>query len=568
MVYFESIHIKWYKWFEDSWIISFNIPDWVTPGSGLNIFVGENWSGKTTILKAINLLWMSTSSIHNKISTWDFHDIDNEIEIIWKIQNAELLFDMPAPRKKTMNIKEIKSTIKSRNKKSPWKLLSPQFSISTLLEPTTRSPERYKDKGLIPDFYLSYDPDRMKEALNIFYFDETRINQSKKWYYTTFSRVMEDFNRKFLKENNDTKKNISEAWNNYREKIIIENKDIDLGFIKKFDNEDMSNIALDFLKLEEPYLDAFFCVQEDWLKQIPLSDLWSWINLVFSILFLKEIANKSKWTIIFCIDEPELSLHPQREKKVFEILKEESKTKQIFIATHSLHFIDSNNLSLVKKFDKIGGAIKINWFSDEQANRFKSLFYLENREIFFSKKIILVEWISDKDRINQLRLRLFIQKQEIDFFVMFGLNNFKQAKEICETLGIEFTTIVDLDFIWRYPDFLPNLTSEELNNINELKIVDKLIAEIEDEKTIKILDDLRNKIVDKNKCISSKIVAKMETDDEYKTMVEIKIDELKKKNKINVLSRWMIEDYLDDEWNIVNDANWKKLKELKDILWI
>ena len=34
-------------------IADFNIPDGDTPGSGINVFVGENGSGKTTLLKSI-----------------------------------------------------------------------------------------------------------------------------------------------------------------------------------------------------------------------------------------------------------------------------------------------------------------------------------------------------------------------------------------------------------------------------------------------------------------------------------------------------------------------------------
>lgn len=36
-------------------IADFNVPDGDTPGSGINVFVGENGSGKTTLLDAISL---------------------------------------------------------------------------------------------------------------------------------------------------------------------------------------------------------------------------------------------------------------------------------------------------------------------------------------------------------------------------------------------------------------------------------------------------------------------------------------------------------------------------------
>lgn len=45
------------------------------------------------------------------------------------------------------------------------------------------------------------------------------------------------------------------------------------------------------------------------------------------------------------LDEPEQSLHPQLQKRVMKILKEESRTKQIVISTHSPYFIDWESLA-------------------------------------------------------------------------------------------------------------------------------------------------------------------------------------------------------------------------------
>ena len=39
------------------------------------------------------------------------------------------------------------------------------------------------------------------------------------------------------------------------------------------------------------------------------------------------------------IDEPELSLHPQYQKRVMNLLMEESANKQVIISTHSPYFI-------------------------------------------------------------------------------------------------------------------------------------------------------------------------------------------------------------------------------------
>jgi predicted ATP-dependent endonuclease of OLD family len=53
---------------------------------------------------------------------------------------------------------------------------------------------------------------------------------------------------------------------------------------------------------------------------------------------------------IVLVDEPELYLHPAAQKKLFDLLIEESKSRQIIISTHSPYFVD---FSLIKQGAKI-----------------------------------------------------------------------------------------------------------------------------------------------------------------------------------------------------------------------
>jgi len=56
-MYIKSLNINNFRCFqEDSEPITFNVPDGDNTGSGLNILVGENGTGKTTILEAISYL--------------------------------------------------------------------------------------------------------------------------------------------------------------------------------------------------------------------------------------------------------------------------------------------------------------------------------------------------------------------------------------------------------------------------------------------------------------------------------------------------------------------------------
>ena len=90
------------------------------------------------------------------------------------------------------------------------------------------------------------------------------------------------------------------------------------------------------MPLLQPFENAFFTIRKkDELKQILVKDLGSGIEIILTILLLKNIAGASSGKIVYLIDEPELHLHPKAQEKLLELLLEEAKDKQIFISTHS-----------------------------------------------------------------------------------------------------------------------------------------------------------------------------------------------------------------------------------------
>ncbi|KLV51046.1 hypothetical protein SH16_00111 [Aeromonas caviae] len=145
---------------------------------------------------------------------------------------------------------------------------------------------------------------------------------------------------------------------------------------------------------------------------------------IVSIFAIVDSLYDSKAGDIIVIDEPELSLHPALQKKVFNLLNRYSKDRQIIISTHSPYFVDIHSIingsQLVRVINN-GKGTEIRQLSEEGRAVIKRLaegniynphtFGLDARELFFQEEgIVVVEGQEDvllfPDIANQLDLSI------------------------------------------------------------------------------------------------------------------------------------------------------------------
>ncbi len=350
-IFIKEITIKNYKCFHDE-SISFNIPDGKKEGSGLNILIGENGNGKTSILEAINYLTLSSYASENKLKINDFYDVKENIKVT--ANTTDFKCKMSFPYQGYFECNGISFSAKSRQQKSRGKLLSSPFQISNLVD--TKTSNYFKTEGEdsgkeIPALNKILSNAKIdNDELNIFYFDKNRTRQITTGNYkTTFEKICEDLNWKFIN-------NINEE----NQKVIIENicgdyfnLVVDLaqkgtgeklgGELKDFfELEDYKNLKIELLELLHPFSNSFFALRnENELKQINVRELGSGIEIILTLLLLKSIAGESKGSIIYLIDEPELHLHPKAQEKLIQLLFKESKNLQVVISTHSPYIFKS-----------------------------------------------------------------------------------------------------------------------------------------------------------------------------------------------------------------------------------
>jgi predicted ATPase len=343
-LFFKKITIQNLKCFENQ-DIDLNIPDGINEGSGLNILIGENGNGKTTILEAINYITQSTYSSENKLSVNDFFDKDKEIII--HAETDDFNCKMPYPGN-YFECNGIGFKAKNRERKSPGRLLSSAYQVNSFFinKNATYKNSRGQDSGHdIQALYKVFSNEIIiDEEINVFLFDKNRTRQiNTGTFRTTFDRICEDLNWKFSKKvDASTIDKLVENISGEYFKNVIETAQKGTGdklaeeLSEFFDKTEYENLKIDLIDLLHPFSNAFFALRkDDELKQIKSRDLGSGVEMILTLLLLRSIAGESKGAIIYLIDEPELHLHPKAQDKLLDLLLKESKTKQVILSTHS-----------------------------------------------------------------------------------------------------------------------------------------------------------------------------------------------------------------------------------------
>lgn len=118
-----------------------------------------------------------------------------------------------------------------------------------------------------------------------------------------------------------------------------------------------------------------------------------------------EETNENQQSIILAIEEPELYIHPQMQRIICGVLKEFSITDQIIYSSHSPLFVEIGQyetIGVVRKDSVEAGTYvcqcelgTLDAESERKTFQFLTSFGMEQNNMFFAKKVILVEGEND-----------------------------------------------------------------------------------------------------------------------------------------------------------------------------
>jgi len=180
---------------------------------------------------------------------------------------------------------------------------------------------------------------------------------------------------------------------------------------------------------------------------------------------MRRIASVTKSTrynllgnTIIMYEEPELYLHPQAERELHSVMTNIARYGgQIYVTTHSSSFIELNNyksICLVRKNDDGTHVIqhKGELFRGDEIQNFNMNYWMnpDRGELFFAKKVILVEGQTDKIIIPFLAKKLGVYKYEYSLVECGSKSTIPQFIRLLNQYKIPYVAVYDKDeHIWR-----------------------------------------------------------------------------------------------------------------------
>lgn len=397
---------------------------------GLNLIIGENNIGKTTIIDAISLC-LSYGSVERGV--WlkreDFNNPDSPIEILIEFSGLKLQHEAAFLQALVIDDEEKNNQLR--------------FIFSFELKDEKVQPQiKCGELGLTSNPYdlLKYLRAIHLQALRDVNLEfqpgyKSRITKIVKKEFPeckSFEEIFKDANKKALEHEGE--KNPVRVLEGQTNQNIVklslgsDNNRIKLDFVEQEFTKILTNIVM---KTAEKGLD---------IKTNGLG----YNNLIYISTILTELKVEEKYEshIFNCllIEEPEAHLHPQLQALLLDFLQTEYKTIQVILTSHSPTLaaaVNFNNLTILAKSSDVMKSVLIKNTALENKNKafLRRFLDVTKSQMFFARKIIFVEGVTEA-----MLMKAFWNYNFNDISMKFD----RQGIEIVNIQGVAFKPYVDL----------------------------------------------------------------------------------------------------------------------------
>ena len=354
-MFIKKLSIHNFKGFYNQDAIEFGIPDGQTPGSGLNILVGENNTGKSTLFEAIYFLRNNSKKEINELK---FKTICSDITLDEQISVTGTFVGDISKTAEVFAEKKFQ-TFSSHIETTE----DPIFPEAITVQRSGTNVKALKEIKLQDIQSKDFDnvtgidaPFKALLDLNIIWADTNPQDEAKFGSTSLCGSLLKAIssNCRDQVEFQALRNSFDNVFNDDGSGLRQEIKNIEVRlnelFKKQFSDSEI-HFSFDF-----PTSDVFFKNVKIQLsngeRTTDLSEegmgLQRGVALTLLQVYAEIVSKNSDKTIqkpfIFFIDEPEICLHPLGQKKLLESLLTISKKQQVFITTHSPFFLEGPTL--------------------------------------------------------------------------------------------------------------------------------------------------------------------------------------------------------------------------------
>lgn len=415
----------------------------------LTTLIGPNSTGKTNVLKAIDLVLGEGWTTKAKVARELFNDPSQDI-------NIEIEFTTPV-------------VVPGNSGFRPTLVESIRLTMS--LHPDLTA------KTTINNGQTFYGHEKFKKLCHFIYIPaERNLNSELRVsHWTMLGKMMRliyenyithyDENEDRLKEEFREKMNPAKEFleDDFSEEQVTFKKFSD-AFKEKCD-ENSAGLASDFKPVLDIYnINWFYKTLQIHISEdnpdlhFDSTEVGAGMQNLLMISIFQTYSELMGGKVIFGIEEPEIYLYPQAQRSLYKSFQNLSDETQILYTTHNPNFVDplrAYEIEMLQRSKEEGTynfekAAFINELEAEK-QRFKiySHFNTERNEIFFAKKILFVEGESDKifyQTIIETKWNIDIDKIGLSVIDCNGKGGVIYFAGLCLALGMNnFYAIWDSD---------------------------------------------------------------------------------------------------------------------------
>ncbi len=446
------------------------------------VLIGENNSGKSNILRALNLALGETWPSERSFSEEDFHNQDTSRDIV-----IQVFFDRTIEEwrnKYRMEIGGVELRCKAYKKKvkeKPAGTLSVDYCCIGTDGQQLKYPAEPLQKGTqFKGQWLPYRvTSEIRSRLPFIYVgvqrEYDRHTPTNRW--SVLRRLLNEVNTEFLNDKKEIevrKRDGSTGKMSRREAFEAAVKDAyqylrTQSFVEienKLAANAMEQMGLDpardrvelHFESHDP-TNAFRSLQL-YVEQMGImnsaAEVGAGLQSAIVVAIFRTYEELKREGAVFGLEEPEVFLHPHRARYFAGVLRSLSeKGNQIFLSTHSPIFVQLDRpeaIALVRRTEAEGTTVRqapkaALAEDDRKTLRLLTEFDTQRNELFFARSVLLVEGSTERIALPLMFRALGhdLNRLGISVVEVGGKTKLPLFAKVCSAMGIPFAVLVDHD---------------------------------------------------------------------------------------------------------------------------